>query len=103
MSQNNELPNDILAELAAMNQQVVARSGSMEWTRGQLDALFERVRPAENWKNRIDAVVTLADDREMIGTREAVIFFTGSVPTFEPRGRNRYRVRAAGYYATIGA
>jgi len=35
---------------------------------------------------------------------EAVIFFTGSVPTILPMARKgEYKVKANGYYLTIGA
>lgn len=83
--------------------QIVARNGSMSWTRDEVSAAFTAVQNKENWKARIDAVVTLADDRALLGMREAVIFFTGSIPTFDALGQNRYRVRAAGYYVAIGA
>ena len=83
--------------------QIVARNGSFMWTRLELSDLFRRVQPQEHWKNPIDAVATLANDRELLGLREAIIFYTGSVPTLASLGANQYRVRAAGYYATIGA
>lgn len=101
------LPVDVAAkinaELEAANAQIVARNGSMEWTRGELEALFGRVQPAGNWKLAIDAVTVAANDRELLGLREAVIFFAGCVPTLTPLGGNRYRVRAVGYYAAVGA
>lgn len=70
-----------------------------------LGAAFERVR-SENWKNRIDVVVTLTDDERAL-VAEAVPFFTGSLPEFLELGvagiGRIYRVRANGYYLTIGA
>lgn len=87
--------------------EIVARNGSMTWTRAELEALFNRVVNAENWKASIDALVEFDNDRELLGTREAVIFYTGSVPTIVVSGgwlgNAVYRVRAAGYYQTIGA
>ena len=76
------------------------------YSRAMLLAAFNRVAP-ENWKDKIDARVTL-DTHEWTVLREAVIFYTGSVPTAMPvamgeDGTVLYRVRAAGYYATIGA
>jgi hypothetical protein len=69
-----------------------------------LHALFSAVQNAENWKNAIDAVVDLSDNRNRIGTFLAIEFFTGSRATMEQmRDGKRYRVTAAGYYATIGA
>lgn len=99
---NNSAIDSLNAEMAAFDEMVVAQVGSLAWTRRELDALFSRAH-GDNWKERIDRVVVLKNDRELLGMREAVVFFTGSVPTFEAMGRNRYRVRAAGYYATIGA
>lgn len=99
----NPLPADLVAAMNAMDSQIVAGKGSWTWTRAELNGLFSRVQPAENWKARIDAETVFVDDRERAGMIEAVIFFTGSVPTLQPLNGNRYRVRAAGYYATIGA
>jgi hypothetical protein len=72
-----------------------------------LRAAFERVQNAAHWKNPVDAVVDL-NDAEMATLREAIIFFTGSVPAFKPRvgaalPRCRYRVQAIGYYLAVGA
>ncbi len=97
--------------------QVVAGSGSLTWTRANLQALFSKVMDVNQpvvlksgdvivgtpWKERIDATLRVSDDWEKFGIIEAVIFFTGSVPKLTALGRNRYRVRAAGYYATVGA
>lgn len=93
----------IAREMANDAVQVVAVNGSMTWTRADLSGLFARVQNATNWKLAIDRVVTLANDRELLGMREAIIFYTGSVPAFEAIGNNQYRVRAVGYYRTIGA
>jgi hypothetical protein len=77
-------------------------------TQGELSLAFDAVANRANWKNPIDAVVSL-DSYTMAMVREAVVFFTGSVPTFElmtgttTSGMGRYRVKAAGYYRTIGA
>jgi hypothetical protein len=67
---------------------------------------FDAVADKANWKNPIDAVVD-AYTRELV--REAVIFFAGCVPSFEPLtgtttgGIGRYRVKAVGYYNAVGA
>ena len=90
-------------EMAESDAQVVARNGRFEWTRRELLDLFNRSADRGNWKNPINRVVTLANDRELLGLREAIVFFTGSVPTLTAIGTNRYRVRATGYYRTIGA
>lgn len=88
------------------DEQVVCDSGH---TRGELRKAFDRVSPA-NWKDRIDATIEEDDAVELDKVRQAVIFFTGSVPTISrafpaarDNGRIWMRVRAAGYYATCGA
>lgn len=103
---------DITKLVAESNAQVVSTVLGKPVTRGQLSVIFDKVNPAKfgtghHWKEAIDQIVILSrEEREML--HEAVIFFTGSVPTFEDRGGvaprlRRYRVRAAGYFATIGA
>ena len=69
----------------------------------ELHEAFELVQNRENWKAPIDATVTAATKRERDVIGRAVTFFTGSVAQFELVGFNRFRVRAAGYYAAVGA
>jgi hypothetical protein len=76
-------------------------------TRGELSTAFDRVASKENWKFPIDTVVD-CNDWELFLLQEAIPFFTGSVPKFEPAigaelPRCRFRVRAAGYYNAVGA
>jgi hypothetical protein len=75
--------------------------------RRELSAAFDRVASTKNWKDPIDATVSLTADERAILT-EAVIFYCGCIPMFEDRGGvapaiRRYRVTAPGYYAAIGA
>lgn len=90
---------------AVNHSQVVAKSGGYSFTHGELARYFESVQNRENWKYAIDADVVADSERALTGLREAVIFFTGSVPSFEKlQGvTNGYRVQAAGYYVAIGA
>jgi hypothetical protein len=96
------------AEIGSSLAQVVATVHGQSVTRSQLRDAFDRVSP-RNWKEPIDATITLDGDRDLAMVREAVIFFTGSVPSFTAVASNvrppkcRYRVKAAGYYATCGA
>lgn len=69
----------------------------------RLSDLFDLVKPESHWKDKINAVVPF--DADLTGIREAVIHFTGSVPTFQPvmdGDKQVYCVFAAGYWATIG-
>ena len=75
-----------------------------EYTQQELSAAFQRVQNRRNWKNRVNAVITIENDEEMRLITHAVIHFTGSVPSFvEVDGKQRYRVTADGYYEAIGA
>lgn len=93
------------AEAAA---QIVAQVNGRDVTRGELCIAFDAVANRDNWKLPVDKTVDL-DSYTLALVREAVIFYTGSVPTFEAltgtttSGVGRYRVRAAGYYNTCGA
>jgi hypothetical protein len=100
-------------DVDAMNAEIVTTVFGRPVTRGELLAAFNRVADRTNWKNSINAVITIStlDEKNLI--REAVIFFTGSVPAFIPvrvkllegerEGLPLYRVQAVGYYAAIGA
>jgi hypothetical protein len=78
----------------------------------QLAKAFAKVTPAGNWKEAIDADIVATVD-EIQTVKEAVTFYTGSiasvfvVDTLSPNAGMQtllhVRVRAAGYYAAIGA
>ena len=61
---------------------------------------FSLVQNARNWKAEIVSVIQ-AKDRLVVD--EAIVFFTGSVPTFTECSHDRLLVRAEGYYNAIGA
>ena len=91
------------AELAEANGPGFNGPG-FEAFQSRANAEFSLVADASNWKAPIAAEVTIAP--EGLGfVLAAVTFFTGSVPTFELVGRGpvRFMVRAAGYYAAVGA
>lgn len=82
-------------------------------TRAQLSIAFNLVSDKTNWKNPINRELILTgQDVAMI--RTAVQFFAGCVPTFsvlagrvefDGKGNplSTYNVKAAGYYAAVGA
>lgn len=72
-----------------------------KYTREQLAEAFEWVCNKKNWKLPINKRVQLTEDKIDL-VREAVIYFTGSVPTFAKVDRSMYKVTAAGYYNVIG-
>lgn len=68
------------------------------YTQGQLEAAFDIVKSSTHWKDPIDKIITtphLPGSLDLI--YEAVIHFTGTVPTFTTLKDNRTRVRAVGY------
>jgi hypothetical protein len=72
-------------------------------TRGELFAAFDRVKDPEHWKNPINAIIPAVTHEEEALIRCAVIFFTGSIPTFRTTEDGRFtRVRAQGYFLAIG-
>lgn len=102
--------NDIVeAEKRALGQEVATVNGR-GITRKEITAAFNLVAPRDNWKRPIDATIE-ADLITIDVVREAVVFFTGSVAKVEcvqpaalrVEGPSKYRVTAAGYYATCGA
>lgn len=66
----------------------------------ELEKAFDLVANKEHWKLPVNALVPHGTDENLI--TEAVIHFTGSVPSFKETKKG-IRVRAAGYYNTIGA
>lgn len=64
------------------------------------EAYFNLVADKANWKNPINAFVPATIDLDAI--TDAVIHFTGSVPTYTMT-RKGWNVKAAGYYVAIGA
>lgn len=79
-----------------------AQVTSEPFTQGELEDAFAKVRPAENWKDRIDKVVECGTSDHRLITA-AIIHFTGSLPEFIEAGEGRWRVQAAGYYEAIGS
>jgi hypothetical protein len=86
-----------------MMTHIVTPSRTYEETTAILSPAFDRVANKENWKFAIDAVIDIADMDEQLVIHEAVIFYTGSVPTFTHLTGHSFRVRARGYYAAIGS
>ena len=86
----------------AFNNQTAAIVLGKAVTRDELHDAFNLVANRANWKFPVNCTVN-ADAAKRALIREAVIFFTGSVPRFHRIARGQYRVSAPGYYATIGA
>lgn len=66
-----------------------------------MHAAFDLVKNPENWKYPVDAVIPGDSDTDLIAN--AVIFFTGSPPTFTHNPDGTLSVFAAGYYSAIGS
>lgn len=64
-------------------------------------ATFNKIKPKDNWKMPINAVIDEADVPEC---NEAAVFFTGGCIEITRRMKGgKVRVRGAGYYNCIGA
>jgi hypothetical protein len=86
---------DILKQL---NNQFIEEYGM---TRGELSGYFDKVKNPGGWKLPIDSLC-VPEDVEKI--KNAIIFFTGSVPVFKKSEKGyTYHVKAVGYYAAVGA
>jgi hypothetical protein len=70
--------------------------------RSELSAAFDRVAHAEDFKLPVSTALPALSKAEQALISDAVVFFTGSVPTFRKVGASTL-VEAAGYYATVGA
>jgi hypothetical protein len=80
------------------NDTVVSDRG---YTRGQLDEAFKLIANSKNWKFPVDAVI---DSDKFPICDEACVFFTGSkLEIVESLTTHLIRVKADGYYLTIGA
>lgn len=74
------------------------------FTQEQLQAAFAMVQNKLGWKYEINKVVENPGKQNLMCVREAITHFTGSVPTFlYSEDGLKVHIRAAGYYATIGA
>lgn len=92
-------PTELLAKLRA-DYEVTGYSGTKRM-QSEMKAAFDLVAPTPNWKFPIDAVLPLAGTNIALLV-DAVVHFTGAVPTFTAQGTT-LRVTAPGYYRTIGA
>jgi hypothetical protein len=74
------------------------------YTQEQLKEAFNEIAPKPNWKNPINRTIFTPGKAKKALLEAACIHFTGSVLTFGPSGTaSRVRVKAAGYYKTIGS
>jgi hypothetical protein len=78
------------------------------YTQAELEEAFDRVKPSPHWKARIHCEVTVTRVGELDLIRDAVIYFTGSLPEFRllrvlQDFSEVHQVTAAGYWETIGA
>jgi hypothetical protein len=89
-------------ESREFSKTIVAQVEGRDVTQGELAAAFDWVADKAHWKNPIDCVVALSP-RQVALVREAVPFFTGSKARVEVIDEGVVRIRAAGYFATIGA
>lgn len=96
----------IEAELERMKDDMTIERDGFTFTLRELHEAFERVHDPVNWKLPVDAVIVTdpeTSEREVAAVRAAVAWFTGSEADVRHRGNYQFSVRAAGYYAAVGA
>lgn len=71
-----------------------------KYSRSYLINAFSKVQDNSNWKNPINAIIR---KESVDAVNEAILYFTGSKPTFTNRDDGYVNVTADGYYLTIGA
>jgi hypothetical protein len=75
-----------------------------DFTRAELRNGFDLIAPKDNWKMPINAALPEGlSGRELMAIQAGIEFYTASQPSFEMVGGRVTRVRAAGYYAAVGA
>ena len=67
-----------------------------KYNQQQLDAAFKLVQPKTHWKDRIKAKIK-HEDQDIV--MDAVIHFTGTVPSFKKNKDGTLTVTALGYRA----
>lgn len=77
----------------------ISPTRSVRWSELR-DAFDSVLNPEQHWKGPIDTVLRVSDEELL---REAIVFYTGSVPTFRPIGEGYTRVTAKGYWQAVGA
>lgn len=80
---------------------VKCKSGATR-KQSELLAAFNLVANKDHWKNPITTTLLQREVDEKLLT-DAIIHFTGSVPTFSSMAGGRVLIKANGYYLTIGA
>ncbi len=76
---------------------IPAKGSGREYTQAELQAAFDRVKNAKNWKARIDRTI---DVKDLDVTLQAIVHFTGTVAQeYSHPNPNKVIVRAKGYSA----
>jgi hypothetical protein len=73
------------------------------YTNEQMSQCFANVQNAKGWKHRINKLIDNPGEKNLDCLAEAILNFTGSMPTFFNESNGKVRVMAEGYYAAIGA
>jgi hypothetical protein len=87
-------------ELEAAHDRLMGFRG---YTKTQLEVAFNEIKPKPNWKLPINAVIPKPNEEHAKLLDAASVYYTSSSITIVPMGKDRVRVRAAGYYNTVGA
>jgi hypothetical protein len=94
---------DLKAKIKELEETQDRLQGFRGYPKSQLEAAFEEIKPAHNWKLPINKVIKKPNEEHVKLLDAACVFYTGSSISIAPMGKDRVRVKAAGYYNTIGA
>lgn len=76
------------------------KTDNYEAEQAERQAVFAKIAPKHNWKERIDAWIDATDFDEC---NNAAIWFAASPLEIVARRSTKVRVQGGGYYAMVGA
>lgn len=93
----------VLKAFITTNEKIAAQVATVDQHNEKLRAFFGKICNKENWKYPIDAIIRAEDEELAV---EAIVFMTGGgniITCAHPKKKGMIRIKAPGYYATVGA
>jgi hypothetical protein len=81
---------------------VLKKPKKTKYTTEQLQLAFMKVASNKDWKDKICKVIDMPSPADEELLTQAIITFTGSIPEYTRLCGNKVKVKAVGYYASIG-
>jgi len=102
VKKSKEEPSNQTVDLSAITKVPAPRNVNIhQEVSARLMPAFNLVRNKKDWKLPIDKTIE-ADQKTIDDVEEAIQYFTGSPPEIKKIGKNLYKVKAAGYYKSMG-